>query len=451
MKSMTCLLGEGEEYHKDECLSGTCADCGDFKKAPFCEECRKVKSSIRFMKRQKIERKSKHGVVKEIWDFEKEDASVEDFEEHMREVWTGKAKTEGGGFRRVGIEDGHLDHHTDLKCQARDWHLTQTHFPRKTMASVQDFSENLTIEVKLEHQSKYYSQLGVTLYGKVCFFHVEDVRDTYMSEQEKKEFIEMCDKEGLSHIIAVTMVAVSDDLRHNPAFVQHANDKVFLPIIKGQVLVETPLVDYFRCDGAPTQFDNATQCVWVSRSQAETGVRTDLTLHCTCHGKDKCDPELGTGKTIVKSVLLTENVDNATQVRIYDYKGVAKTLVGAGYETPKESILKKKGRGIYKRHVLAVSAADVNQNVLKGKTMKHSKVCRQFTCVNEPMSIRVRRRACHKDAGCMRLDPEGAWSQRSYLLCCTKGVHQTPNMTVQTWLALVAHAHAQSFAAHYQR
>ena len=461
MKSMACPLAEDEEYHKDECLSGTCGDCGDFKKSPFCGECRQVKSSIRYMKRQKIARTSKRGVVKEVHDFEKAEVTAAEFEERLREIWTGKKKKEGGGFSKT--EEGHLDHHTDLKCQSRDWHRTQTHFPRRSMASVQDFSENLTIEVKLEHQSKYYSQLGVTLYGKVCFFHVEDIRDSYMSRKDKDEFIEMCGREGLNHIVAVTLCAVSDDLRHNPAFVQHVNDKVFLPLIKSVILIEAPENDYFRCDGSPTQFDNATQYVWVSRSQAETGVRTDLTLHCTCHGKDKCDPEMGAAKTIVKKVLLTENVENATDVRIYDYKGVADTLVKEGYETPKDSILKKKGRGIYKRHVLAISAADVNQNIPRGKTVKGSKVCRQFTCVNDPMSVRIRRRACHECGGCLRLDPEGRIALLLSLLSTHKlsfcsypcylyqSVYQSASLVIQTRLLLVVHAREQSCVAHSQK
>ena len=308
------------------------------------------------------------------------------------------------GYQKVPGSESHLEHHTDLKCQARDWHHTQKYFPRKSMASVQDFSENLVIEVKLEHQSKYYSQVGVTLYGKVCFFHIEDVKDSYISAKEKAQLIKMFDAESLNHIIAVTFCVVSDDLRHNPAFVQHVNDKVVLPYIKEHIMV--PERDYFRSDGAPTQFDNATQYLWVSNSKQNTGVATDLTLHCTCHGNDKVDPEMGTAKTTVKSVLITETPENATEVRIYGYKGVAETLLKAGYETPKESLMKKKGRGIKRRHVMTVSAADVNQNITKGKTVDGSKVCRQFTCVNDPLSCRVRRRGCHECEGCMRLDPE---------------------------------------------
>jgi hypothetical protein len=160
-------------------------------------------------------------------------------------------------------------------------------------AAVQDFSGNLTIEAKMEHQSKYYSQAGITLYGKVCFFYIGDLRDSYMSKDSKKEHKGTLDKANLPHIPAVTLIAASDDLRHNPAFIQHADDKVFLPYITDVIMERKPKRAYERSDGAPAQFDNQTQYIWISRSEENSGLQRDWRLHCTCHGKDKVDPELG--------------------------------------------------------------------------------------------------------------------------------------------------------------
>jgi hypothetical protein len=55
-------------------------------------------------------------------------------------------------------------HHTTMKWQAWDWARIKDKFPHDTWVCVQDFSENLKLEVKLENQSKYYVTKSVTLY-----------------------------------------------------------------------------------------------------------------------------------------------------------------------------------------------------------------------------------------------------------------------------------------------
>ena len=90
----------------------------------------------------------KDGKTKEKDDFDVAELSIKEFVEHAGECFS--------GFK---------EHHADAKWQAADWALVQKTFPPSTFVSVQDFSENLAIEVKMEHQSKYYAQVGVTLYA----------------------------------------------------------------------------------------------------------------------------------------------------------------------------------------------------------------------------------------------------------------------------------------------
>lgn len=122
------------------------------------------------------------------------------------------------------------------------------------------------------------SQTNVTLYGKVCFFHLDDVCDEYTGAEERTKLKETFKSQSQPEIIAVTLIAVSDDPRHNMPFVQHVDDKVFLPQIE-TIMKEKPKGDYARSDGAPTQFDNATQYIWISRSKDLTGVTKDWCLH----------------------------------------------------------------------------------------------------------------------------------------------------------------------------
>ena len=132
---------------------------------------------------------------------------------------------------------------------------------------------------------------------------MEDVKDSFLESAgfgTREQLIAMFDREELPHIIQVTVCIVSDDLRHNPAFVQHANDKVISPWVKNTVMEEEPLGHLARSDGAPTQFDNCHQYVWISKHQDRIGWKLDWSLHCSCHGKDKVDPELGTAKGMIR-------------------------------------------------------------------------------------------------------------------------------------------------------
>jgi hypothetical protein len=45
-------------------------------------------------------------------------------------------------------------------------------------------------------------------------------------------------------------------------------------------------------------------------------------MHCSCHGKDRVDPETGLLKNMIRRYLLEETIGNATTVRIQDYDGV---------------------------------------------------------------------------------------------------------------------------------
>jgi hypothetical protein len=96
-------------------------------------------------------------------------------------------------------------------------------------------------------------------------------------------------------------------------------------------------------------------------------------------------------------------------VRIGGYKGVIETLKKKAWETPKgtlQSKIKNGDKGIFKRHIFDIDMKDVKQGIQKGKSLKGSKPCRQFTDVGDPLSVRVRRRSCHECECCIKLDPQ---------------------------------------------
>jgi hypothetical protein len=71
----------------------------------------------------------------------------------------------------------------------------------------------------------------------------------------------------------------------------------------------------------------------------QTGVGVEWTgacLHCSCHGKDACDSELGglNLKNMLRRHLLTENIDSAASVRINNFKDIKTSLISLGADFP---------------------------------------------------------------------------------------------------------------------
>jgi hypothetical protein len=52
-------------------------------------------------------------------------------------------------------------------------------------ATIEDFSENWNNRPWREHQSRYWVQMGVTLFGMVLYIHIDNVRDISASERRK--------------------------------------------------------------------------------------------------------------------------------------------------------------------------------------------------------------------------------------------------------------------------
>ena len=177
-----------------------------------------------------------------------------------------------------------------------------------------------------------------------------------------------------------------------------------------------PKVCYARSDGAPTQFANATQHFWIGLHKHTTRVcPLDCCIHCSCHGKDRVDPEMGLLKNMIRRHLLTETIANAHEVRIQDYDGVRAKLAELGADKPNDN--QPKAGGVYRRELVSVPAIGLGsprQNIPRGDAAVGACKDRQFTDQNcapefkkgiQQSIVRMRRRSCHFCACCTRLDP----------------------------------------------
>ena len=144
------------DYDKPECTSGTRNFCSEMKLFKICEAELALTRPITFLLESRVEyqtnKKDYDGkwIVKNKVDFVSTTMSITDFMDELK-----------GKMLKF------IPHHVDMKWQSRDWRWVKKNFTRGTWACVQDFSENFTVEVALEHQSKYYNTVSVTLFGIV--------------------------------------------------------------------------------------------------------------------------------------------------------------------------------------------------------------------------------------------------------------------------------------------
>jgi hypothetical protein len=193
----------GVDFDLKGCIDRTCDACAGLSRLEMCEEERAVQRGVKYMKRVKVEYTTIDGTEKSKYDFVMTTEPIADFLAHVE----------------VRLADL-APHHADMVWQRKDWVHVQNHFPRGSWIYVYDYSENLTIEVKNEHQSKYYSQVPVTLHGVVATFWIDDVKETHLPLDVANRLKAELSQEGKPAQVNVAHCYVSDDTRHNQAFVQ---------------------------------------------------------------------------------------------------------------------------------------------------------------------------------------------------------------------------------------
>ena len=187
--------------------------------------------------------------------------------------------------------------HQDLAAwQDQDWQHLKSEFPRGSFVTVQDFAENIHHTVRFEPQSKYWTQVSSTLYMVVVRFHLDDAN--HIPPEEKEELRAAFEHVNLPPVIVETHAFVSADGCHDNAFVRHVNDRFIVPYMQSIGDFDT---HYARSDGCKAQFKQAAHFKWVSETKENTGVRTDWSFFCSCHGKCDCDGEGGAIKNAIQN------------------------------------------------------------------------------------------------------------------------------------------------------
>lgn len=279
-RAYTCVRQEGERYDKVACVTNTCEHCKDLRLFTLCEcEAREQLPRIKCQIWEKVDYTLKDGTIKQKSDFIPRELPYSEWEKMLRSYWP-----------------KFMLHHDVGKWQDDETRYLKSHISKGMTFEIEDFGENYHIERKREHQTYYFCEIGVTLYGCMLRMRVEDVSEEYLGVGEKERLLTFFEKIGKPPIILIAHTIVSEDLSHDNAFVQHVNSVIIWGWLQSVLAPGTTISRRILCtDGAPSQYKLADQILWVSK-QGELNSNTPKVRHIfrgTAHGKDDSDPELG--------------------------------------------------------------------------------------------------------------------------------------------------------------
>lgn len=386
-RSLVCPRAEGARFDSNACATAECDLCGELQRFNLCG-CIDYDSTtwlIRWEEYKTVPYTRKDGSVSEKQDFVVVNTTFQQFIDHLSAYW-----------RQFAI------HHQTAKLQEDDIKWVRNHVERGTVVDVEDFSENGHIKPKREHASRYFSEVSYTLFGMVLTGHLDDFKN--IGDREREELREQFDRKRLPHAITESHIAISGDLTHDSAAVQHYNDKLLTPYIKENMVDIQKRIRI--TDGAPQHFKLAHMALWTSKQQVETGILSENLFGATAHRKDLSDSECGGAKHVVTREQM-KSVEGETS-RVKDpYE--AFLLIREKYgDLTHERFIKKGCTGIYRRFVYwvpACGAGSIDRNIQLCKTLSTKelggiKSLHELCDIGVPGSLRVRQCSCHSCEAC---------------------------------------------------
>ena len=391
---------DGTPFDNMPCILGTCDECRDLRLLVGDDTCEGLLKSneldrgltIKWQRWTKPPDGEGDENNKDKFDFRTQETGVDPIIEDMKAYWA-----------EVML------HHDMSKWFDRDKKYKRRHFPRGHVHVIQDFSMNGSFEVKREHHSRFFQHWQYTLYGMPFDSWIEDRTD--LEDDEKKRLCDMCDEQGIPRIITDSVIVISEDTLHDVSAVIHYNEHVLVPLLKS-IIKDLTCIEV-TSDGAPDQYYNKDLVYWVSTTKTKLGVSYDWVIGVAAHGKDMSDGECGAAKGCVN----TANMEHVSgeQDRHSSVENVEEVVahLRAKFTIRSDNVIKKKGRGIYKRHICHVGLRKISRRrpvvaPLKFRnaqgTVKGIKSLHQFINVGVPGKIVGRARPCHFCPGCKKVD-----------------------------------------------
>ena len=213
------ILCESREFANPDCASGDCLSCGELQMLNLCScfDYDDKAHLIRWEEYQTITGTRKDGSEFEKKDFVVVNTTYQAFLDHFSsKVWP-----------KLRV------HHQIASLQTTDIKHIKTHPTLHVVCDVEDFSQNGNIQPKREHVSRYFSEVGYTLYGMILTAHLDDF--TNIANAEREELRELLTRKGLPLSITESHIVISSDLNHDGCAVMHFNDQLLTPYIKANL------------------------------------------------------------------------------------------------------------------------------------------------------------------------------------------------------------------------
>ena len=335
---------------------------------------------------EKVSYTCKDGTVKEKKDFVSKELPFSEFKTAVIKYWP-----------------KFIAHDNDARWHDADFNALKDQLPCGAVGLVIDYAENFSHEPRVEHQSKYFSQVQTTIVPVVLMFRVEDL--TNITEERRGELIDYFDAHELPHVISETHFVISADMQHDSTFIHKLMDDHILPYIKA--IAPTVTTIHGRSDGCKAQFKCAAHFDWVSK-QSKDGCRLTInwSFFESCHGKCFCDPEGGTLKNAARRWELHGHEGEKACAHIlktsWDFFVWARDE--SGLATPVKALEQKHGRGIFRRFFYWIPAKGVGavdrSRLPKFSSAKGSSRLHEFVDIGVPGTVSTRRAACHQCEAC---------------------------------------------------
>jgi hypothetical protein len=155
-------------------------------------------------------------------------------------------------------------------------------FPRGTIVSSIDFSENYTFKTQNEIQSLHWDNKQITLLIHVVYRHREDSEEDLDTAVGHRVRMSVVDGKCTRDIIADYHFYISDDNQHDTLMVQHCMD-AHHAWMKGQGIHFNQ--HWVWSDGAASQFKSCRLFYYIARYYKRFGARMKWFFHASGHGK----------------------------------------------------------------------------------------------------------------------------------------------------------------------
>jgi hypothetical protein len=278
MEEAVCPKLEGQEWHQRKCIFGHCENCG-VHRLSWCkrELDREEGLSIEWEAFQYVELEEPAQIRRE-----KKKGMAESAPKKVKRLRMVHKQTSLPDFKEQVLSkmETFLIHNFRSRWQSEQFKLCLRSFPKGTIVSSIDFSENYTFKSQNEIQTQHWDNRQITLLIHVTYRHRDD---SSLLEGAIGRSVQMAqDSTGARDIIADYHFYISDDNAHDTLFVQHCMD-LHAGWMKDEGIHFQQ--HWVWSDGAASQFKSCRPFYYISRYYKRHGARMKWYFHASGHGK----------------------------------------------------------------------------------------------------------------------------------------------------------------------